>query len=101
MPEIADTFGRVIGRKISYYQVPWDQFEEQMGEEYALSCTGGSTTWATKRTSLPCGKSTPSLLPSSGTSAATDGRARSFLREGKLCRAIIIFGVGIVETCVK
>jgi uncharacterized protein YbjT (DUF2867 family) len=36
MPEIAGTFGRVIGREISYYQVPWDQFEEQMGEEYAV-----------------------------------------------------------------
>jgi uncharacterized protein YbjT (DUF2867 family) len=36
MPEIADTFGRVIGREVSYYQVPWDQFEEQMGEESAV-----------------------------------------------------------------
>jgi uncharacterized protein YbjT (DUF2867 family) len=36
MPEIAKTFGRVIGRKVEYYQVPWDQFEEQMGEEYAV-----------------------------------------------------------------
>ncbi|HZB82366.1 MAG TPA: NmrA/HSCARG family protein [Rubrobacteraceae bacterium] len=36
MPEIAETFGRVIGREVEYYQVPWDQFEEQMGEEYAL-----------------------------------------------------------------
>jgi uncharacterized protein YbjT (DUF2867 family) len=35
MPEIAETFGRVMGREISYYQVPWDQFEEQMGEEFA------------------------------------------------------------------
>src|SRR5918997_1521579 len=33
MPEIAETFGRVIGRDVSYYQVPWDQFEAQMGEE--------------------------------------------------------------------
>jgi uncharacterized protein YbjT (DUF2867 family) len=33
MTEIAETFGRVIGREVSYYQVPWDQFEEQMGEE--------------------------------------------------------------------
>src|ERR687889_130420 len=33
MTEIADTFGRVIGKEVSYYQVPWDQFEEQMGEE--------------------------------------------------------------------
>lgn len=36
MPEIAETFGRVIGREVDYYQVPWDQFEEQMGEEYAV-----------------------------------------------------------------
>jgi uncharacterized protein YbjT (DUF2867 family) len=36
MPEIAETFGRVIGREVSYYQVPWDQFEEQMGEEITV-----------------------------------------------------------------
>src|SRR5918994_6380983 len=36
MPEIAETFGRVIGREISYYQVSWDQFEEQMGEEVTV-----------------------------------------------------------------
>ena len=36
MPEIADTFSRVIGRQVDYFQVPWDQFEEQMGEEYAV-----------------------------------------------------------------
>jgi uncharacterized protein YbjT (DUF2867 family) len=36
MPEIAETFGCVTGRDIAYYQVPWDQFEEQMGEEYAV-----------------------------------------------------------------
>jgi uncharacterized protein YbjT (DUF2867 family) len=48
MPEIAETFSRVIGREVDYYQVPWDQFEEQMGEEYAAS-TGGSTTWVTRR----------------------------------------------------
>lgn len=36
MPEIAETFGRVIGREVEYYQVPWDQFKEQMGEEYAV-----------------------------------------------------------------
>jgi uncharacterized protein YbjT (DUF2867 family) len=37
MTEIAETFGRVIGREVSYYQVPWDQFEEQMGEEATLN----------------------------------------------------------------
>jgi uncharacterized protein YbjT (DUF2867 family) len=36
MPRIAETFSRVVGREIDYYQVPWDQFEEQMGEEYAV-----------------------------------------------------------------
>ena len=37
MPEIAETFGRVIGREVSYYQVPWDQFEEQMGKEATVN----------------------------------------------------------------
>jgi uncharacterized protein YbjT (DUF2867 family) len=37
MTEIADTFSRVIGREVSYYQVPWDQFEEQIGEEGTLN----------------------------------------------------------------
>jgi len=36
MPEIADTLSRVIGRQVEYFQVPWDQFEEQMGEEFTL-----------------------------------------------------------------
>ena len=36
MPQIADTFSRVIGRQVDYFQVSWDQFEEQMGEEYAV-----------------------------------------------------------------
>jgi uncharacterized protein YbjT (DUF2867 family) len=33
MPEIADTFSRVIGRQVAYVQVPWDPFGEQMGVE--------------------------------------------------------------------
>jgi uncharacterized protein YbjT (DUF2867 family) len=37
MPEIAETFGHVIGREVSYYQVPWDQFEEQMGKEFTVN----------------------------------------------------------------
>jgi uncharacterized protein YbjT (DUF2867 family) len=37
MTEIAETFGRVIGRDVSYYQVPWDQFEEQMGQEATIN----------------------------------------------------------------
>jgi uncharacterized protein YbjT (DUF2867 family) len=36
MPQIADTFSRVIGRQVDYFQVPWNQFEEQMGEEYTV-----------------------------------------------------------------
>jgi uncharacterized protein YbjT (DUF2867 family) len=37
MTELADTFSRVTGREVSYYQVPWDQFEEQVGEEVTLN----------------------------------------------------------------
>ncbi|MGH9436831.1 MAG: NmrA/HSCARG family protein [Terriglobia bacterium] len=33
MTEMAETFGRVIGRKVEYVQVPWDTFEEQAGGE--------------------------------------------------------------------
>ena len=33
MPEYAETFSRVIGREVNYYQVPWDQFEQAAGEE--------------------------------------------------------------------
>jgi uncharacterized protein YbjT (DUF2867 family) len=36
MPEIAGTFSRVIGHDVDYFQVPWEGFEEQMGEEYAV-----------------------------------------------------------------
>ena len=36
MPAIADTFSRVIGREVGYYQVPWEQFEQQMGEEFTV-----------------------------------------------------------------
>ena len=36
MPEIAEAFGRVAGREVGYYQVPGEEFEEQMGEEYAV-----------------------------------------------------------------
>lgn len=36
MPEIAATFSRVVGREVDYYQAPWDQFEEQMGEEFTV-----------------------------------------------------------------
>src|SRR5215203_5192129 len=36
MLEIAGTFSRVIGRNVDYFQVQWDGFEEQMGEEYTI-----------------------------------------------------------------
>jgi uncharacterized protein YbjT (DUF2867 family) len=36
MPEVADTFSRVVGRQVDYFQTPWDQFEEQMGEEFTV-----------------------------------------------------------------
>jgi len=36
MPDAAEAFSRVTGREVSYYQVPWDQFREQVGEEYAV-----------------------------------------------------------------
>ncbi len=36
MPEIATTISRVIGRDVNYYQVPWDQFEENAGEEFTV-----------------------------------------------------------------
>jgi uncharacterized protein YbjT (DUF2867 family) len=36
MLEIAGTFSRVIGRNVDYFQVPWEGFEEQMGEEYTV-----------------------------------------------------------------
>ncbi len=36
MPEAAEAFSRITGKEISYYQVPWDQFREQMGEEVAV-----------------------------------------------------------------
>ncbi len=36
MPEVAGTFSRVIGRNVDYFQVPWEDFEEQMGEESAV-----------------------------------------------------------------
>jgi uncharacterized protein YbjT (DUF2867 family) len=33
MLEIAATFSRVVGRKVDFFQVPWKDFEEQMGDE--------------------------------------------------------------------
>lgn len=36
MTEIAETFGRVIGRKVEYVQLPWEDFEEQAGGEVTM-----------------------------------------------------------------
>lgn len=32
--EVVDTFGRVIGRPVTYHQVPWDEYRETAGDEY-------------------------------------------------------------------
>jgi len=32
--EMAGTFGKVIGRPVSYHQVPWDDYREAAGDEY-------------------------------------------------------------------
>jgi uncharacterized protein YbjT (DUF2867 family) len=34
MTRTAETFGRVIGRPVSYVQVPWEKYRELAGEEY-------------------------------------------------------------------
>jgi uncharacterized protein YbjT (DUF2867 family) len=36
MPEMAGTLSRVIGRNVDFFQVPWEAFEEQMGEEFTV-----------------------------------------------------------------
>jgi hypothetical protein len=36
MPQLAETVSLVTGREVEYYQVPWDQLEEQMGEEFTV-----------------------------------------------------------------
>lgn len=36
MPQVAEAMSLVTGREVEYYQVPWDQFEEQMGEEFTV-----------------------------------------------------------------
>lgn len=36
MPEAAEVFSRVLGREVEYVQVPWEDFEEMAGEEYAV-----------------------------------------------------------------
>jgi uncharacterized protein YbjT (DUF2867 family) len=34
MQQMADTFGRVIGRPVRYVQLPWEQYRQVAGEEY-------------------------------------------------------------------
>jgi len=36
MTEVAQTFSRVIGRQVSYVQLPWDQFHQSAGEEVTI-----------------------------------------------------------------
>ncbi len=36
MPEVAEAMSLVTGQEVEYYQVPWDEFEEQMGEEFTV-----------------------------------------------------------------
>ncbi|MFA9477396.1 NmrA/HSCARG family protein [Phycisphaerales bacterium AB-hyl4] len=36
MNDLVATFSRVIGRPVTYQQVPWDAFEQQMGPEYTV-----------------------------------------------------------------
>ena len=33
MPEMAETFGRVVGREVRHIQISWDQFRRAAGEE--------------------------------------------------------------------
>ena len=36
MNELTEAFSRVSGHEVLYQQVPWDQFEQQMGDEMAI-----------------------------------------------------------------
>jgi uncharacterized protein YbjT (DUF2867 family) len=36
MAELAATFGRVIGRRVEYVQVPWEEFREPYGEDLTM-----------------------------------------------------------------
>ena len=36
MAELAEAFSRVSGREVRYQQVPWDQFEQQVGHEMTV-----------------------------------------------------------------
>ena len=36
MSQVAETFSRVTGRDVSYFQVPWDRFRKTMGEDFTV-----------------------------------------------------------------
>lgn len=36
LPQLAQTFSRVIGRQVSYIQLPWEQFQQAAGEEITV-----------------------------------------------------------------
>ncbi len=36
LPQLAQTFSRVIGRQVSYVQIPWEQFQQSAGEEITV-----------------------------------------------------------------
>jgi uncharacterized protein YbjT (DUF2867 family) len=36
MKQVAEGFGRVLAKPVQYFQVPWDEFEKQMGEELTI-----------------------------------------------------------------
>ena len=36
MPQLAQTFSRVIGRPVRYVQIPWEQFQQATGEEITV-----------------------------------------------------------------
>ena len=36
MVELAETFGRVLGRKVQYVRVSWEEFREAYGEDLAV-----------------------------------------------------------------
>ena len=37
MPEIAAAFSRVLGKTVQYQQIPFEAFEQQIGEEVTIS----------------------------------------------------------------
>ena len=73
MPEMAETMSQITGREISYYQVPWNQSREQIGEEITVMYEWFNEVGYEADTSA-YEASTPSLLLSNSISATTAGR---------------------------